>query len=280
MRIPTRGLMTLVLSLNVVGCGDGLDFPVPPFRPFGDSAVVTIVNPVVNTAHNVGGPVPGDARSGILVDANPGGAATTDATGLARVEPLVVGTSALIIGTAMPLSLTVPAAGDVYDLAVAYDGATATASPNFPIRYGVGGQIVVLDSRSSPAAVSEALSTDGNIVFFRNGTFVGNLNISGSDVILFGEDLTGRSAIINGSVTVNGTRVRIRGFTITGDVSVPGNDFGMAFTTVRGATHLNGNGIALLRNVLCGGATGGSGNLSLLDNAGLAPVPLPAGVCP
>ncbi len=178
------------------------------------------------------------------------------------------------------MPFTVPAAGDVYDLAVAYDGATATPFPNFPIRYGVGGRIVVLDSRSSPAAVADALSTDGNIVFFRNGTFVGNLNISGSDVILFGEDLTGRSAIINGSVIVNGTRVRIRGFTITGDVSVPGNDFGMAFATVHGATHLNGNGIALLRNVLCGGATGGSGNLSLLDNAGLDPIPPPVGVCP
>lgn len=59
---------------------------------------------------------------------------------------------------------------------------------------------------------------------------------------------------------------------------MPGNDFGMA--TVHGATHLNGNGTALLRNVLCGGATVPSGNASLLDNAGLDPIPLPPGVCP
>jgi hypothetical protein len=196
------------------------------------------------------------------------------------VTPLVTGTSDLIIGTAAPLPFTVPSAGDVYDLAVAYDGATATPFPNFPIRYGVGGSIVVFDSRASPAAVAEALSTDGNIVFFRNGRFVGDLNISGSDVILFGEDLTGREAVIDGSVTVNGTGVRIRGFTITGNVNVPGNDFGMAFATVHGTTHLNGNGIALLRNVLCGAATVPSGNASLLDNAGPVPIPLPTGVCP
>lgn len=274
---PACCLFGLVLSPWVVGCG-GDDSG--PSRPFGDSAVIAVVNPIVNTANTIDGPAPGDARAGIVVGANPGGTATTDATGLARVTPLVTGASDLVIGTAAALPFTVPTAGDVYDLAVAYDGATATPFPNFPIRYGVGGRIVVLDSRASPPAVAEALSTDGNIVFFRNGRFVGDLNISGSDVILFGEDLTGREAVIDGSVTVNGTGVRIRGFTITGDVNVPGNDFGMAFATVHGATHLNGNGIALLRNVLCGAATVPSGNASLLDNAGLEPILLPAGVCP
>lgn len=57
-------------------------------------------------------------------------------------------------------------------------------------------------------------------------------------------------------------------------------DFGMAYTTVLGATRLNGNGIALLRNVLCAGATVPSGNASLLDNAGLEPVAVPPGICP
>ncbi len=94
MRIaPTRCLVTFALSsLSVVGCG-GNDSTPDPFRPFGDSAVVTILNPVVNTAHNLEVPASyGDARSGIVVDANPGGAATTDVTGLARVTPLVIGT--------------------------------------------------------------------------------------------------------------------------------------------------------------------------------------------
>jgi hypothetical protein len=266
----------LTLALSLAACSGASDGALP----FGETAIVTVVNPLVNAAHTVGGPVPADARASISIDVIPGGAATTDATGLAVVKDLTPGVRNLLVGTAATSPFTISAAGDVYDLAVAYDGTTTTPFPGFPIRYGVGGRIVVLDSRASPAAVAEALSTDGNVVFFRNGTFLGDLVIAGSDVILFGEDLSGREAVIDGSVTVQGTGVRIRGFTITGDVTVPGNDFGMAFATVHGATALHGNGIALLRNVLCGDVTVPSSNASLLDNAGLEPIALPAGACP
>jgi hypothetical protein len=46
----------------------------------------------------------------------------------------VPGPTELFVGTASPLPLSIPTAGDVYDLALAYDGATAAAFPNFPIR--------------------------------------------------------------------------------------------------------------------------------------------------
>jgi hypothetical protein len=179
------------------------------------------------------------------------------------------------------LPFTVVAEGDVYDLAVGTDGSGVAAYPNFPIRYGVGGEILVFASDANPADVSEALSTNGNIVFFENGTFVGDLEISGDDVIFFGEGFTERDVVIDGSVEVRGTGVRIRGFVITGSVTVFGNDFGMAFTVVRGDTQINGNAVAFLRNAFCGDVVVPSSNATLLDNDGLPPLSAPpVDLCP
>jgi hypothetical protein len=124
--------------------------------------------------------------------------------------------------------------------------------------------------------VADALSTNGNIVFFRNGTYRGDLLITGDDVILFGEGFSERQVVIDGSVNVRGTGVRIRGFTITGDVTVPGNDFGMSFSVVQGETQILGNAVAFLRNSFCGPVTVPSSNATLLDNDGMAPLPDPS----
>jgi hypothetical protein len=175
-------------------------------------------------------------------------------------------------GPALPFSVV--ADGDVYDLAVAYNGETVTAFDNFPIRYDVGGEVVTFEEGADPGAVDDAVDVDGGIVFFE-GPFTGDITIEGTDVLLFGEGFTERDIVFDGSIEVRGQSVRIRGFTITGDVMVFGNQFGMAFTVVQGSTQINGDSVAFLRNAFCQGATVPSSSASLLDNTGLAPLPDP-----
>ncbi len=247
-----------------------------PDRPFGDTAVVVVVNPQVNDGNTTEIPPPASAlRERVVVDSEPGGAATTDATGLAVITDVAAGDAELVFDGSVALPLTILSNGDVYDLAVAYGGGDVAAYPNFAIRYGIGGDIVVFASDADPTDVAQALSTNGNIVFFRNGVYRGDLLITGDDVIFFGEGFTERQVVIDGNVEVRGTGVRIRGFTITGDLTVFGNDFGMAFSVVRGRADILGNAVAFLRNALCGEVTVPSSNATLLDNEGMAPLPNP-----
>ncbi len=265
----------LTVAVLLAGCGNSAGSRNPD-RPFGSTALVTVVNPQVNDGNTTA--IPESAaivREGVGVDVDPGSAATTDATGMAVIDDVATGEIDVLFDGGAALPLTILANGDVYDLAVGYDGSEVTAYPNFPIRYGVGGDIVVFSSNANPDAVTDALSTNGNIVFFRNGTFLGDLLITGDDVIFFGEGFTERQVLIDGSVTDRGTGVRIRGFTVTGSVTVQGNDFGMAFTVVKGETQILGNAVAFLRNAFCGSVIVPSSNATLLDNEGMAPLPDP-----
>lgn len=246
-------------------------------RPFGDTAVVVVLNPAVNDGNTTTVPTSWSTqREGVVVDAVPGGSATTDATGLAVIEEVVAGEVEIQFDAGPLLGFQIVSNGDVYDLAAAYNGSEVAAYPNFPIRYGVGGEIVVFNSNASPDAVAQALSTNHNIVFFQNGTYHGDLLITGDDVIFFGEGFAERQVVIDGSVTVRGTGVRIRGFTITGNITLSGNDFGMAFTVVRGETQILGNAVAFLRNAFYGPVTVPSSNATLLDNEGMSPLGDPA----
>jgi hypothetical protein len=275
------GSAALLVALGAAAdCGDdGNDGDLP----FGDTAVVVIVNPVVNDGNTVSVPAAYDETvvEGVEVDAQPGDRDTSDAEGIAVLDQLESGELDVAFDSGASLPLSILAAGDVLDLAVAYDGNTVTPFESFPIVYGVGGEILEFSSDADPAVVADALSTDGNIVFFENGTFVGDLLISGDDVIFFGEGFTDREVVIDGSVEVRGTGVRIRGFTITGDLEVWGNQFGMAFSVVRGATSINGNSVGFLANHFCGAVSVPSSSAALLHNYGMAPLgEPPAGICP
>jgi hypothetical protein len=153
-----------------------------------------------------------------------------------------------------------------------YNGADVALYPGFPLRYGIGGQIIEIPIEADP---TEALAVDKQIVFFEDGVHTGDLLIQGSDLVLFGEGLAEHSVVIDGNVEVRGTNVRIRGVTITGDLVVFGNEFGMSFSVVQGATQLNGQAISFLRNIFCNGATVPSSNAALFDNLGLPPFAAP-----
>lgn len=270
-----RMLLPMIAAAGVA-CGgddDGHD----PDLPFGETAVVVTVNPVANEGNTA--PLPAtisDVRQGVSVDAVPGGGTTTDVDGIGVITDVSVGDLDLIFDDGPALPFQIMGDGDLYDVAVAYDGDTVTVLDGYPIRYGVGGEIVELASDADPAMVSGALETSGNIVFFQDGVFTGDLMITGDDVTFFGEGFAEHGVVIDGSVEVRGGGVRIRGVTITGNLTVFGNDFGMSFSVVKGDTQINGNPVSFLRNAFCGEVTVPSSNASLLDNEGLAPLPAPA----
>lgn len=270
-------LRSIVLAGALVvlaSCGGGPDAD----QPFGETAIVVVVNPAPNQGNTISPPAfAGTQAGGLAIDAEPGGAATTDDTGLAVLHDLSAGDLELDVdGAALPF--TVVTAGDVYDVAVAYDGAQAGLYTGFPIRYGVGGDIVTI---ATDGDATEALNTDDTIVFFEDGVHAGNLVIEGSNLILFGDSLDGAPVLVDGNVEVRGGNVRIRGVTITGDLVVFGNNFGMSFSVVQGNTQLNGQAISFLRNVFCLGANVPSSNAALYDNQGLPPFDTPgAPTCP
>lgn len=271
-----RTLQVALLSIGLAACGgdDGID------SPFGATSIFVVVNPPENQGNSAGVPATfGTVRAGVDVDAQPGGAATTDATGLAIIdEDLVAGDVSLVLDGGPSVLGDIQTEGDVYDVAIAYDGTTAQLYPGFPIHYPVGGEIIEI---ASDADATIALGTDNAIVFFEEGVHVGNLLIEGSNVILFGQGFPETSVLIDGNVEIRGGSVRLRGVTVDGDLAVFGNQFGMSFSVVRGAAQLNGQGISFLGNVFCGGANVPSSNAALFDNEGLAPLARPgAPVCP
>lgn len=129
----TKHLYTL--SLVALGasfaCG-GID----PGLPFGDTAIAIVVNPVENEGNTEPPPFVSDLVASVDISADPGGAATTDSTGLALLQDLEEGPIDLIFEGDALLPFDIISEGDVYDLAVAFDGQQAVPYPGFPIRYG------------------------------------------------------------------------------------------------------------------------------------------------
>lgn len=248
----------------------------------GTTALVAILNPMVNDSHAADTPDElGTDRDGIEVNADPGESAVTSGDGLAVVD-VPVGDIGVLVGSAPALGLTVLAEGDVYDAAIAYDGTGAAFFANTPIRYPVGEKSGAhfYDPATSFTEINNRLGQDSTVVVLRPGTYVGNLDIRGEGVLLFGEGWSDRDVVLDGDVTVNGGNVRIRGVTIQGDLTSNGNGFGISFSLVRGVTNIKGNAGAFLRNVFCGNATVPSSSATLLDNHGVPPLTtLPEGVC-
>ncbi|WP_438026541.1 hypothetical protein [Sorangium sp. So ce233] len=279
-----RALSVLVLACaGAAGCGDdtpGSGDPTDVDVAAGATAVVAIVNPVVNEPHNTGVPAElGDARDGIVVTATPGGSDTT-VGGIAVVGARAGRVELDVAGVI--LAHTIEAERDVVDAPIAFSGSAAAFFDNTPIRYAVSeaSGAVFVDPSLSMAAIERHLAADAQVVVLRPGTYVGDLTITGKGTLLYGEGFLERAVIIDGSVTAQGEAVRLRGVTITGDLAARGNDFGISFSLVRGAVDITGNGGAFVRNVFCGETVVPSSNATLLDNHGVEPLlALPAGAC-
>jgi hypothetical protein len=286
-------LVPLVLALSVAlgGCkgddeDDGTDLGSEAGDlPAGSTAIVVVLNPIPNDGHSVGLPsITGSAREGVAVNAEPGGEDVTDPTGIAVVGAEVGNTALLLSDVETPpeLALDVLAAGDVYDAAVAFDGAGAEYFELTPIRYpvGQGSGAVFIEPGTAISDIEAELAVDEVVVVLRPGVYTGDLTITGRGVLLFGEGFSENNVVIDGSVSALGEAVRLRGLTIAGNVTSAGNNFGMSFSEVRGDASITGNGGAFLRNVFCGQVSVPTDNAALLDNYGIAPLlALPDGAC-
>jgi len=265
-----------LILLAGLACGDGTG---PTDVTFGQTTFVVLANPIVNELNEATVPTPGTTRSGVSVSVAGGPSGNTDANGVVVLSPIAAGAKTLSLsggGASGDVSVSI-ADKDLREVAVALSGSTAQVMAN--ILYAFGGTVVEITPSMSLAEVNAALAQSGTIVFFKVGTYSGDLNFAGSGVTLFGEGNQGGSVTLNGNVTVDGSGNRIRGARITGNLTVPGSQFGMAFSRVVGAFSMEGSGGTLLNNAFCGTVTIAGSGARLLGNAGLQPIPEPTGGC-
>ncbi len=263
--------------LAAVACGD--DTTAPPDVTFGETTFVVVANPVVNDANDTLVPAPGTTRSGVAVSLDLGPSATTDTTGVGVLRPVPAGTRTLSLsdgGTTGQVSASI-AEKDLREVAIALDGSGAAVMAN--VQYPFGGQVIEVTPSMLLSQVNDALAMSNVIVFFRGGTYTGDLVFGGSNVTLFGEGERGGQVTLNGNVTVSGSSNRIRGARITGDLMVPGSDAGITFSRVAGAFDMAGSSATLLNNSFCGSVTIAGSNQTLLGNAGMSPIPAPTSGC-
>lgn len=240
----------------------------------GNSVLVVIANPVVNSPHSAGVPAEqGDGRQGIDVDPMPGGSAAT-VDGVAVVD-VPVGAIDLQIGPAA-LLLKVTAEGELIDAPIAFNGERAAYFAGTPLRYPVGGTGVIRISPDTPAMeLSQTLKADDAIVVLTPGVYVGDLMIKGNGVVVFGAGWGDLAVTIDGSVTVKSDGVRIRGVDITGRLDVTGDDSGVGFSRVLGTADIGGHGGVFVHNVFCSTASVSTTAATWLDNFGVAPLEIP-----
>ena len=262
----------LALSLVLVGCssdgGEGTD---PTDIPFGTTAILVVVNPTINDANVKQLPQPGDVLAGITLTSDDGVVATTDADGIAVLAPVTPGPRTVTVtGAVTGSSFSVMVADKTLrEVAVAIETGRAEVMVNVDYK---ADQAFEVDSTMSTAQVNEILAVSDRVVFFKGGTYAGDLDFSGSRVTLFGEGVLGGGVLVDGNVTVSGSDSRIRGAHITGALAMPASKIGLSFSRVDGAVTSTGSDGMLLANSLCGSETfTGSGTI-VLGNHGAAPL--------
>lgn len=263
-------------SLAVVGCGgDGSDTPpeiLPTDIQFGDTALVVVLNPVVNDANKRSVPAPGTVQAGVIVSTDDGIADTTGADGIAVLAPLTPGARTVTIkggGLDATFSITLTA-NALREIAVAATAAQAQAQVMVDVDYKTDRMFEVTAGMTA-AQVNDALKVSDRVVFVRGGTYTGDLDFSGSRVTLFGEGVLGGGVVISGNVRISGSDSRLRGAKVTGTLTVPASGIGVSFAEVDAAVSATGSDAKLLSNAFCGGATVTGSGSTVVGNAGMAP---------
>jgi hypothetical protein len=268
--------LALVFALLASGCSDETTDD-PTDVVLGETTLVIVVNPRVNTLNSASLAAPGTRRDGVTVSIEDGPSATSDVDGIAvltRVEP---GTRTLrFSGSSGTLSVNV-VDKDLRELAVSVTDTAASVMAD--VRYPFGGEVVEVMPTMSIAQVNQALNGSNRIVLFRGGTYTGNIEFNGSNVFLFGEGASGGRVTLTGDVTLNGSNSRIRGTRVTGRLSVNGSGNGVTFSQVVGTFQSDGSDGVFLSNRLCGDVIISGGNLRVLENAGAAPLARPTTGC-
>ena len=266
-----RTQLALLVTLLAGACGDGgVDTIDPTDVRFGDTALVVIVNPVVNDANL--GPVrtPGASRAGITLTTDDGPTARTGDDGVAVLAPMPSGIRTIFVtGGGIDASFAVTMGpGTLREVAIAAAGETADIMVNLDY---APDRIMELSPAMTNAQVNDALKVSDRVVFFTGGVYTGDLDFAGSRVTLFGEGVFGGTVTIQGNVTMSGSDSRIRGAHITGSLSVPTSGSGLSFSRVDGTATVAGSDSIVLASALCGGGSiTGSGSF-VVGNRGIAP---------
>jgi hypothetical protein len=269
-------MLRLSLALLVPDClacgsgssGAGLS---PTDVRFGDTAIVVVVNPVVNDANKRIVPTPGPTRAGVRLTSDDGVTATTDVSGIAVLAPVTAGTRTIAVagsnaGGTFDVTM---ASGQLREIAIATIGTTAQIMANVDYK---SDRVTEVLPTTSIADVNAALAVSDTVVFVRGGVYTGDINFSGSRVTLFGEGALGGQVELHGNVSVSGSDSRIRGALITGNLTMPASGVGLSFSRVNGATTSTGSDATFLSSALCGSESIGASGSLVVGNAGVAPL--------
>jgi len=256
--------------LVVAGCGGGSGTTPTQVR-FGDTALVVVVNPVVNDANVRAVPTPGQTRANVRLTTDDGISATTSADGTAVLSPLTAGMRTITVsGANVGGSFTVTmTAGELREVALATQGPSSQIMLQLDYK---SDKVTEISPAMTIADVNAALAVSDTVVFLKGGVYTGDIDFSGSRVTLFGEGVMGGNVEVHGNVTVSGSDSRIRGTRITGDLTMPASGLGLTFSRVDGSTVSEGSDATLLGNAICGTETiTGSGSF-VVGNSGVAPI--------
>lgn len=264
-----------ILTVLLVACGGSSssapDANDPANIPFGTTAIVVVVNPVINDANAHTVPAPGTVRAGVTLTTDDHVTATTDATGIAILAPVTAGARTITVsGAGVTGSASVMiASGALLELALATDASSAQIMVQVDYKTDQAVQVMPTMTNSQ---VNDVLKVSDRVVFFAGGHYTGDLDFSGSRVTLFGEGALGGRVFLDGNVTVSGSDSRIRGTEISGNLTVPASGVGLSFSRVNGTTTSMGSDGRLLANALCGTeSVTGSGTI-VVGNTGMPPV--------
>jgi hypothetical protein len=272
MRISKISILTLLAcsSLFFSSCSKDDAEAVDPDLSAGGmnfgviSSAVVVVNPHINEGSTTT-ITPGDNRKDIALRIGELPVQTTDASGLAVFNDIPVGAQSHQFDNTS-LNFEVENKGELYDLIVSYTGDAAYIVP--VVRYPIGGEMSVLKPGDDLAA---AASTDNAIILLEEGTYEGDVLVSGENVLIFGswDPVEGPKSILEGNLTFNGGAGRIRGLQVNQTITVNANGFSAAFSNFNNAD-LKGNSMVLLRNTFTGEqVVVPSSSAVLVDNIGI-----------
>jgi hypothetical protein len=267
---------TLLCLLMLSACGDDggatPDANSPTDIPFGTTAIVVVVNPPINDANaETGLPTPGDVVAGVTLTTDDGVSATTGADGIAVLAPVTAGTRTITVsGTVTGGTFTVMVADKTLrEVALATDTGRAQVMVNVDYK---ADQAFEVSPTMSNAEVNAVLAVSDRVVFFKGGSYTGDLTFGGSRVTLFGEGVLGGNVKLEGNMTVTGSDSRIRGAHISGSLTIPASKVGLSFSRVDGAVMSEGSDGMLLANALCGTETVSGSGTVVIGNRGAPPM--------
>lgn len=268
-----RRLASLPLVCASFACSDSAPAPNNPTDvPFGTTALVVVVNPVVNDANKKAMPAPGAIRSGVTLTTDDHVSATTGADGIAVLAPVAAGARTVTVSGAVDGGTFTVMVADRTLREVALATEPGRAELMVSVDYKAD-QAFEVSPTMTNAQVNDILAVSDRVVFFASGLYHGDLVFAGSRITLFGEGALGGNVVLDGSVTVTGSDSRIRGTTITGTLTVPASKVGLSFSEVQGNVSSQGSDGMFLANSLCGSQSiTGSGSV-VVGNLGASPAP-------